>query len=229
MSSAEEQTPYHPKDAVGATIKSTLMTGSVGLFASAVQNTLAKQNIGPWGVFTRTGSTVALFAALIAATMGGAYEFVKTASANLREKEDHWNATWGGFFAGAAMGLKGKLFDLEFLFTKRLAFLESVANAVPFSVRSFPAIIGYGATVATVLGVFEFTGGKLSGFSLTPTEDDFDRRQALRTNYRSPGEETIALLGEGRGIYGPGYAERRRERIKQNYGIDVPVTQPSAS
>ncbi|KAI1917412.1 hypothetical protein LOZ39_000404 [Ophidiomyces ophidiicola] len=202
MSSAEEQTPYHPKDAVGATIKSTLMTGSVGLFASAVQNTLAKQNIGPWGVFTRTGSTVALFAALIAATMGGAYEFVKTASANLREKEDHWNATWGGFFAGAAMGLK---------------------------VRSFPAIIGYGATVATVLGVFEFTGGKLSGFSLTPTEDDFDRRQALRTNYRSPGEETIALLGEGRGIYGPGYAERRRERIKQNYGIDVPVTQPSAS
>jgi len=24
------------------------------------------------------------------------------------------------------------------------------------------------------------------------------------------------------GIYGPGYAERRRQRIKQNYGIDVP-------
>ena len=24
------------------------------------------------------------------------------------------------------------------------------------------------------------------------------------------------------GIYGPGYAERRRERIKEKYGIDVP-------
>lgn len=25
-----------------------------------------------------------------------------------------------------------------------------------------------------------------------------------------------------KGIYAPGYEERRRERIKQNYGIDVP-------
>ncbi len=24
------------------------------------------------------------------------------------------------------------------------------------------------------------------------------------------------------GIYGPGYEERRRQRIKENYGIDVP-------
>jgi hypothetical protein len=25
------------------------------------------------------------------------------------------------------------------------------------------------------------------------------------------------------GIYGPGYDERRRERIKEKYGIDVPA------
>lgn len=25
------------------------------------------------------------------------------------------------------------------------------------------------------------------------------------------------------GIYGPGYEERRRERIKERYGIDVPA------
>lgn len=31
------------------------------------------------------------------------------------------------------------------------------------------------------------------------------------------------------GIYGPGYAERRRERIKQNYGIDVPASVPNQS
>jgi hypothetical protein len=24
------------------------------------------------------------------------------------------------------------------------------------------------------------------------------------------------------GIYGPGYEERRKQRIKENYGIDVP-------
>ncbi|WEW60586.1 hypothetical protein PRK78_006073 [Emydomyces testavorans] len=197
MSSSEDQKVYHPQDALSATIKTTLMTGSAGLFASAVQNTLAKQNIGPWGVFTRTGSTITLFAA-----MGGAYEFVKTASANLREKEDHWNATWGGFFAGAAMGLRA---------------------------RTFPAVLGYGATVATVIGIFEYTGGSLQGYPVDRNVDEFERRQALRTNYRSPAEQTIAELGEGRGIYGPGYAERRRERIKQNYGIDVPVTQPPAS
>ncbi|EER23342.1 hypothetical protein D8B26_001441 [Coccidioides posadasii str. Silveira] len=197
MSSSEEQQVYHPKDAISTAAKTTLITGSMGLFTSAVQNTLAKQNLGPWGVFTRTGSTIALFA-----TMGGAYEFVKTASANLREKEDFWNATLGGFFAGAAMG---------------------------FRARTFPAVLGYGATVATVLGVFEYTGGRLEGYGTETNVDEYDRRESLRKNYRSPGEQTIAELGEGRGIYGPGYAERRQERIKQNYGIDVPVAQPSAS
>lgn len=39
--------------------------------------------------------------------MGGTYEFVKTASANLREKEDHWNVAIGGFFSGAILGLRG--------------------------------------------------------------------------------------------------------------------------
>ncbi|KAK4910577.1 hypothetical protein LTR66_017424 [Elasticomyces elasticus] len=34
--------------------------------------------------------------------------------------------------------------------------------------------------------------------------------------------ETINELGEGRGIYGPGYEERRAQRIKEAYGIDVP-------
>jgi len=38
--------------------------------------------------------------------MGGAYEFSKTASANLREKDDAWNPAVGGFFAGTMMGLR---------------------------------------------------------------------------------------------------------------------------
>ena len=40
------------------------------------------------------------------AAMGGAYEFVKVASANLREKDDSWNPTLGGFVAGATLGLR---------------------------------------------------------------------------------------------------------------------------
>lgn len=54
--------------------------------------------------------------------------------------------------------------------------------------------------------------------------DDDDRVEAkerYRKNRRRPIEETIAELGEGRGIFGPGYEERRRERIKANYGIEI--------
>lgn len=54
---------YHAKDAIGQTIKATLIVGSGGLFLSAVQNTLAKENVGPWGVLTRTGGTVWTFGA----------------------------------------------------------------------------------------------------------------------------------------------------------------------
>jgi hypothetical protein len=51
-------------------------------------------------------------------------------------------------------------------------------------------------------------------------------------------EETLEQIGEGRGmntifehlgrtltvagIFGPGYQERRAERLQQNYGIEVP-------
>lgn len=38
----------------------------------------------------------------------------------------------------------------------------------------------------------------------------------------------ISLTGIA-GIYGPGYAERRAERIKETYGIDVPTSQVPAS
>lgn len=43
--------------------------------------------------------------------MGGTYEFVKTASANLREQEDHWNVALGGFFSGTILGLRGQFQD----------------------------------------------------------------------------------------------------------------------
>jgi hypothetical protein len=34
-------------------------------------------------------------------------------------------------------------------------------------------------------------------------------------------------LGEGRGIYAPGYEQRRVERIKEAYGIDVTNPAPA--
>lgn len=60
MAHHEEDHSYHPKDAISAALKATALTGGVGLFASAVQNTLTKQNVGPFGVFVRTGGTIGI-------------------------------------------------------------------------------------------------------------------------------------------------------------------------
>jgi len=58
---ASEHDAYHPKDAVGAALKTTTITGVAGGLVSGIQNTLTKQNIGAMGVFTRTGSTIATY------------------------------------------------------------------------------------------------------------------------------------------------------------------------
>ncbi|KAJ8132661.1 hypothetical protein O1611_g964 [Lasiodiplodia mahajangana] len=66
------------------------------------------------------------------------------------------------------------------------------------------------------------TGGTLRG---TRTEvagmDEYERKEYLRKNRRRPIEETIADIGEGRGIEPPGYEERRRERLKEKYGVEI--------
>lgn len=63
----------------------------------------------------------------------------------------------------------------------------------------------------------------MTGYRKNAEVDEFERKQYLRQNRRRPVEETVEQLGEGRGIYGPGYQERRAERIKEAYGITVPV------
>jgi hypothetical protein len=58
---AHEERTYQPKDAVSAAVSSTMITGGVGTIVAAAQNTLTKQNIGAFGVFTRFGGTIAVF------------------------------------------------------------------------------------------------------------------------------------------------------------------------
>ncbi|KAL8804518.1 MAG: hypothetical protein Q9182_002526 [Xanthomendoza sp. 2 TL-2023] len=188
---SEDKPVFQPKDAINASAQATMIVGTAGVFLSAVQNTLTRQpNVTAWGVITRTGGTIGLFAAV-----GGTYEFARTVAANLREKDDAWNPAIGGFFSGGIVGLR---------------------------FRSFPAVLGFGAVLATIQGVFDYTGGKFSGFARDNTVDEYERTEQVRRNKRRPIEETLQELGEGRGIYGPGYEERRRERLKQRYGIDLP-------
>ncbi|KAL8642396.1 MAG: hypothetical protein Q9228_000902 [Teloschistes exilis] len=90
-------------------------------------------------------------------------------------------------------------------------------------------MVGFGAALSLAQFAFEYTGGKFSGFAQDAEVDEYERKEQLRRNRRRPIEQTLQEMGEGRGIYGPGYQERRRERLKQNYGIDVPETFPPAS
>ena len=63
MASGDERT-YIPKDAVGDAIHATLVTGAAGLTIAAVQNSLARENLTGWGVFTRGGGIIAMFGVL---------------------------------------------------------------------------------------------------------------------------------------------------------------------
>lgn len=67
--------------------------------------------------------------------------------------------------------------------------------------RTFPALLGYGAALATAMGTFEYTGGSLWGYKKNADIDEFERREQLRKSYRTSGEQTLAELGEGRGMY----------------------------
>lgn len=65
-----------------------------------------------------------------------------------------------------------------------------------------PVILGYGALTSLTLTVFEFTGGSLKGKKPEiEGMDEFERKEFLRQSRRRPVEETVELLGEGRGKY----------------------------
>ncbi|KAH9906063.1 hypothetical protein F4778DRAFT_779445 [Xylariomycetidae sp. FL2044] len=185
-----EEHHFHPKDAVNSGITGALIGTGAGTFYSAVQNSLAKHNVGSWGIFTRTGASIATFA-----SAGTVWGFTRDATANLREKEDTLNTTIGAFLTGATVGLT----------TGRI-----------------PRILGAGAVFSIVMTAFDYTGGSLRGFRPEVNDmDEYDRKEALRKNRRRPLAETIADIGEGRGIEPPGYEERRRLRLKEKYGVDI--------
>ncbi|KAI1756113.1 hypothetical protein F4782DRAFT_320751 [Xylaria castorea] len=185
-----EERPFHSKDAVKSGLQGALVGGGAGLFFSAIQNSLAKQHVGAWGVFTRTGGTIASLTVL-----STVYCFSKDATANLREKDDTFNTTVAAFLGGAALGLK----------TGRM-----------------PRILGFGAAFSVVMTAFDFTGGSLRGKRTeVPEMDEYERKEYLRKNRRRPIEETIADVGEGRGIQPLGYEERRRERLQKKYGVEI--------
>ncbi|KAH7393974.1 hypothetical protein DE146DRAFT_660427 [Phaeosphaeria sp. MPI-PUGE-AT-0046c] len=135
------------------------------------------------------------------AGVGATYQFTKDASANLRQKDDCYNEFLAGFLGGCGMGVYR---------------------------RSLPFMLGAGAATATVMTAFRYTSG-LRGYEDANLDDEeVERREAAKKARRRPLSETIEQLGEGRGIYAPGYEERRRQRLMDRYGIDVKAAQEAS-
>ena len=123
------------------------------------------------------------------AALGGVYEFSRHAAANLREKNDSYNEAIGGFLGGATMGLRSGLAFRE----------DGTLGPDTVTVRTIPAVIGFGSALAVIMATFDVTGGSLAGPGQDPNVDVYAQREALRANKRRPIQETIDELGEGRG------------------------------
>ncbi|PUU79971.1 hypothetical protein B9Z19DRAFT_1114190 [Tuber borchii] len=81
-------------------------------------------------------------------------------------------------------------------------------------VRTLPGVVGCGVGVGVTMGIFEYTGGalgrKFAGGG-GGRAGELGRKEAVRAQGRRDGRESI---------YGPGWEERRRERLTEKYGID---------
>jgi len=121
--------------------------------------------------------------------------FTKTAAANLREKNDCINSALGGFLAGAIMGMR---------------------------YRTLSAVLGYGSLSALLLGVYDYTGGSFRSFVKDVSVDEISQKEMIKATRQRPVEELISYTGETPMVHGPGYEERRRQRLKEKYGIFVP-------
>lgn len=59
-----EEHLYHPQDAVRQAGIAAAITGGAGLAAAAIRSATSPQNIGPFGAFSRFGSTIAVWGML---------------------------------------------------------------------------------------------------------------------------------------------------------------------
>ncbi|KAI9283379.1 hypothetical protein BY458DRAFT_496353 [Sporodiniella umbellata] len=89
------------KDCLADSANTAAIAGGIGLVVSAMQNTIQKHHAGARGVITRTGGTIAFFAA-----MGGIFTLGECVAKDIRKEDDAINAGIGGCAAGFLAGIK---------------------------------------------------------------------------------------------------------------------------
>lgn len=64
-----------------------------------------------------------------------------------------------------------------------------------------PRVLGTGAVMAILLTAFDYTGGTIHGRNTHKSDlEEYERKEFMRKNRRRPIEETIADVGEARGM-----------------------------
>ncbi|KAJ9479357.1 Complex I-B14.7 [Pseudozyma hubeiensis] len=105
-------------------------SAGAGLLVSAIQNSVQTHNKGALGVFTRTGSTIALFTA-----MGGIFSYTDSTVANFRQKDDAVNGAIGGCAAGFVLGAAARSVPMMFGGCASLAALIGTFDAAGKSLQ----------------------------------------------------------------------------------------------
>jgi hypothetical protein len=103
------------------------------------------------------------------ATVGGLYAFGEAASSNLRKSNDPWNQFYGGALAGGAVGVYK---------------------------RTLPAVVGYSAGLAVLMGIFGWSGGNVGGIyaHMSKKEQEAWHDKFFSSEKRLPRSEVLEKL-----------------------------------
>ncbi|CAD6581851.1 MAG: hypothetical protein TREMPRED_003100 [Tremellales sp. Tagirdzhanova-0007] len=180
LPSPMEPRVFHPHPALSIASRVTLQSAGVGLLVSTVKNALDTHDKGAMGIFTRSGGTIAFFAA-----MGFTYSFIKASTSNVREShevhidmgwlttawqtDDSLNGAAGGCAAGFLAGVRA---------------------------RSLPSAIGACAFLGTVIYSFDEAGQVDLPITISDKPSTAEGREAKRRSFfkepKSRMEETPA-------------------------------------
>lgn len=94
---------YHEKSPINNGVTAAIQAGALGFFVSAVQNSLGTHKHGAMGIFTRTGSSIGICAAI-----GAAYGLTESFVSNMRHKDDAVNGAVGACASGFVIGASSK-------------------------------------------------------------------------------------------------------------------------
>lgn len=106
--------------------------------------------------------------------------------------------------------------------------MKGIGSLMCFAARRMPIVMGLGAGMAVVQGMFFHLGNRYDTFR--KEHDEFARKETIRRTTRVPIEQTVAELGEGRGKSRTTSIRSRHPRLTRAQQVsDPPATKRGES